>query len=73
MFIVLDLEKAIPCEYQKIPFHMVFDKKYCLRHKSRLFARGNYRRHLLQSSHCDFDKNNIGQNTSLALGNCQIS
>jgi hypothetical protein len=28
--------------YQKIPYHMVFDIKYDLRHKSRLVAGGNW-------------------------------
>ena len=32
-FIVLDSGESIPNEYQKIPYHMVFDIKYDLRHK----------------------------------------
>jgi hypothetical protein len=35
-FIVLDSGKDIPTVYQKIPYHMVFDVKYDLRHKARL-------------------------------------
>jgi hypothetical protein len=41
-FIVLDSGKDIPTGYQKIPYHMVFDVKYDLRHNSRLVA-GGYR------------------------------
>jgi hypothetical protein len=37
-FIVLDSGKDIPTGYQKIPYHMVFDVKYDLRHKARLVA-----------------------------------
>jgi hypothetical protein len=40
-FIVLDLGEEIPTGYQKIPYHMVFDVKYDLRHKARLVAGGN--------------------------------
>jgi hypothetical protein len=32
----------IPTGYQKIPYHMVFDVKYDLRHKARLVAVGNW-------------------------------
>jgi hypothetical protein len=32
----------IPTGYQKIPYHMVFDVKYDLRHKARLVAGGNW-------------------------------
>jgi hypothetical protein len=32
----------IPTGYQKIPFHMVFDVKYDLRHKSRIVAGVNW-------------------------------
>jgi hypothetical protein len=39
-FIVLDSGEDIPTGYQKIPCHMVFDVKYDLRHKARLFAGG---------------------------------
>jgi hypothetical protein len=41
-FIVLDSEEDIPKGYQKIPYHMVFDVKYDLRHKARLVAGGNW-------------------------------
>jgi hypothetical protein len=41
-FIVLDSGKDIPTGYQKIPYHMVFDAKYDLRHKVRLVAGGNW-------------------------------
>jgi hypothetical protein len=37
-FIVLDSGEDIPTGYQKIPYHMVFDVKYDLRHKARLVA-----------------------------------
>jgi hypothetical protein len=37
-FIVLDSGDDIPKGYQKIPYHMVFDVKYDLRHKARLVA-----------------------------------
>jgi hypothetical protein len=39
-FIVLDSGEDIPTDYQKIPYHMVFDVKYDLRHKARLVAGG---------------------------------
>jgi hypothetical protein len=32
----------IPTGYQKIPYHMVFDVKYDLRHKAKLVAGGNW-------------------------------
>jgi hypothetical protein len=35
-FIVLDSGEYIRTGYQKIPYHMVFDVKYDLRHKARL-------------------------------------
>jgi hypothetical protein len=41
-FIVLDSGEDIPTGYQKIPYHMVFDVKYDLRHKTRLVAGGNW-------------------------------
>jgi hypothetical protein len=41
-FIVLDSAEDIPTGYQKIPYHMVFDVKYDLRHKVRLVAGGNW-------------------------------
>jgi hypothetical protein len=41
-FIVLDSGEDIPTGYQKIPYHMVFDVKYGLRHKARLVAGGNW-------------------------------
>jgi hypothetical protein len=41
-FIVLDSGEDIPTGYQKIPYHMVFDVKYDLRHKIRLVAGGNW-------------------------------
>jgi hypothetical protein len=40
-FIVLDSGEDIPTGYQKMPYHMVFDIKYDLRHKARLVAGGN--------------------------------
>jgi hypothetical protein len=39
--IVLDSGEDIPKGYQKIPYHIVFDVKYELRHKARLVAGGN--------------------------------
>jgi Reverse transcriptase (RNA-dependent DNA polymerase) len=41
-FIVLDSGEKIPIGYQKIPYHIVFDVKYDLRHKARLVAGGNW-------------------------------
>jgi hypothetical protein len=41
-FIVLDSGEDIPTGYQKIPYHMVFDVKYYLRHKARLVSGGNW-------------------------------
>jgi hypothetical protein len=41
-FIVLDSGEAVPNDYQKIPYHRVFDVKYDLRHKARLVAGGNW-------------------------------
>jgi hypothetical protein len=41
-FIVLDSGEDIPTGYQKIPYHMVFDVKYNLRHKARLVVGGNW-------------------------------
>jgi hypothetical protein len=41
-FIVLDSGEDIPTGYQKIPYHMVFDVEYFLRHKTRLVAGGNW-------------------------------
>jgi hypothetical protein len=41
-FIVLDSGEDIPTRYQKIPYHMVFDVKYDLRHKARVVAGGNW-------------------------------
>jgi hypothetical protein len=41
-FIVLDSGEDIPTDYQKIPYQMVFDVKYDLRHKARLVAGGNW-------------------------------
>jgi hypothetical protein len=38
-FIVLDSGEDIPKGYQKIPYHIVFDVKYDLRHKARLVGR----------------------------------
>jgi hypothetical protein len=37
-FIVIDSGEDIPTGYQKILYHMVFDVKYDLRHKSRLVS-----------------------------------
>jgi hypothetical protein len=39
-FIVLDSGEDIPREYQKIPYHIVFDVKCDLRHKARLMVIG---------------------------------
>jgi hypothetical protein len=41
-FIVLDSGEDIPTGYQKIPYHMVFDVKYELKHKIRLVAVVNW-------------------------------
>jgi hypothetical protein len=41
-FMVLDSGEDIPKGYQKIPYHIVFDVKYDLRHKVRLVAGGNW-------------------------------
>jgi hypothetical protein len=41
-FIILDSGDNIPTYYQKIPYHMVFDVKYDLRHKSRVIGGGNW-------------------------------
>jgi hypothetical protein len=41
-FIVLDSGEDFPIGYQKIPYHLVFDVKYDLRHKARLVAGGNW-------------------------------
>jgi hypothetical protein len=40
-FIGLDSGENIPIGYHQILYHMVFDFKYDLRHKARLFAGGN--------------------------------
>jgi hypothetical protein len=39
-FIVLDSEEDIPKGYQMIPYHIVFDVKYYLRHKARRVVSG---------------------------------
>jgi hypothetical protein len=39
---VLDSGEDIPKGYQKIPYHIVFDVKYDLRHKARLVACENW-------------------------------
>jgi hypothetical protein len=41
-FIVLHSGEDIPKDYQKIPYHMIFDVKYNLRHKARLVADYNW-------------------------------
>jgi hypothetical protein len=41
-FTLLDSGEDIPTGYQKIPYHMVFDVKYDLRHKARLVAGCNW-------------------------------
>jgi hypothetical protein len=41
-FILLHSGEDIPTGYQKIPYHMVFDVKYDLRHKARLVSGGNW-------------------------------
>jgi hypothetical protein len=41
-FIVIHSGNDIPTGYQKIPYHMVFDVKYKLRHKARLIVVGNW-------------------------------
>jgi hypothetical protein len=43
IFIVLDKGEDVPNGYQKIPYHIVFNVKYDLRHKARLVAGGNRR------------------------------
>jgi hypothetical protein len=35
-FILLDSGEIIPTDYQKVPYHVVFDVKYDLRYKVRL-------------------------------------
>ena len=42
---MLDPGENIPKEYQKIPYHIVFDVKCDLQHKARLFAGGNWKIH----------------------------
>jgi hypothetical protein len=41
-FMILHSGEDIPTGYQKIPYHMVFDVKYDLRRKARLFAGGDW-------------------------------
>jgi hypothetical protein len=41
-FILIDSGESIPTGYQKIPYYMVFDVKYELRHKGRLVVEGNW-------------------------------
>jgi hypothetical protein len=41
-FILLYSGEDIPKGYQKIPYHIVFDVKYDVRHKSRLVVGGNW-------------------------------
>jgi hypothetical protein len=41
-FIVLYSGEDIPKGYQKFSYHIVFDVKYGLRHKARLFVGGNW-------------------------------
>jgi hypothetical protein len=41
-FILLDSGEDIPTDYQKIPYHVVFDVKYDLRHKAGLVAGGSW-------------------------------
>jgi hypothetical protein len=41
-FMFLNSGEHIPTGYQKIPYHMVFDVKYDLRHKAGLVAGGNW-------------------------------
>jgi hypothetical protein len=41
-FCVLEKGEAIPKDYTKIPYHIVFDVKFDLRRKSRLVAGGNW-------------------------------
>jgi hypothetical protein len=41
-FIVLDSGEDIQTGYKKIPYHMIFDVKYDLRHKVRLVLGGNW-------------------------------
>jgi hypothetical protein len=38
---MLDSEDVFPTGYKKIPYHMVFDVKYDLRHTARLVAGGD--------------------------------
>jgi hypothetical protein len=44
-FIILDSGEEIPKGYQKIPYHIVFDVKYDLRHKARLVVGDNWTVH----------------------------
>jgi hypothetical protein len=41
-FVLLHSGEGIPKGYQKIPYHIVFDVKYDLRHKAGLVAGGNW-------------------------------
>jgi hypothetical protein len=41
-FIVLDSVEDVPKGYQKIPYHILFDVIYDLRHKARLVAGSNW-------------------------------
>jgi hypothetical protein len=41
-FIVLNSGEDITKEYQKIPYHIVFDVKHDLRQKARMVAGGNW-------------------------------
>jgi hypothetical protein len=41
-FIEIDSWVEILTGYHKVPYHMAFDVKYDLRHKSRLVAGGNW-------------------------------
>jgi hypothetical protein len=40
--IVIDSGESIPIGYQKLPYHIVFDVKYDLRHKAGIVAGGNW-------------------------------
>jgi hypothetical protein len=42
-FIVLDSGEDIPTDYQIIPYYIVYDVKYDLRHKTRLVVGGNWK------------------------------
>ena len=42
VFKALKREAPIPPDYKQVPYHIVFDVKFDLRHKARLVADGNW-------------------------------